>query len=170
MSDMNVTWTLGLLLVAALLAGGLSEFLRLPKVTAYLLAGVVLGPSVLNWIPEDHVTRIEPLTKLAIALVLFHLGLQFPMVRVRRIFWRVLRLSSGELGLTFVLVVAGVFVLDGSWPIALMLGALALATAPATTILMLKEMESEGPVTEYTGALVAMNNLGADLTFFSPIE
>jgi len=69
-----------------------------------------------------------------------------------------MRLSAGELGLTFALVAGGLMVIGEDWDAALLLGALALATAPATTILVLKEAESEGPVTEYTGALVAANN------------
>ncbi|MEQ9066656.1 MAG: hypothetical protein RLO18_08035, partial [Gimesia chilikensis] len=48
---------------------------------------------------------------------------------------------------------------------AILLGALAIATAPATTILVLKEMQSEGPISEYTGILVALNNLISIIAF-----
>jgi len=166
----DVTVTLGLLLVVALLAGGLGRLLRLPKVTSYLLAGVLLGPSLLNWIPADHVHQIEPLTKLAIALVLFNLGCHFPLGRVRRILRRAMRFSMGELGATFLLVTVGLWLLGLTtggldWSGALLLGALALATAPATTILVLNEAESEGPVTEYTQSLVAVNNLVSIVLF-----
>ena len=163
--DWNVGLTLALLLVAALLAGGLAGKLRLPKVTAYLLVGVALGPALLDCIKAKHVPFFEPLTKLAISLVLFNLGCHFPLAQARRIFRRVMRLSLGELGATFLLVTAGLLLLGESWQAALLLGALALATAPATTILVLKETESEGPVTEYTNALVALNNLASIVLF-----
>jgi Kef-type K+ transport system membrane component KefB len=153
------------LLVAALLAGGLGEVLRLPKVTSYLLVGVLLGPSVFHWIPSEHVHKLEPLTRLAIALVLFNLGCHFPLPRMRRISGRVLRLAAGELLLTMALVSVGLGVLGESWYAAVLLGSLALATAPATTILVLAEMESEGPVTEYARALVAVNNLVSIVLF-----
>ena len=163
--DDHVMFTLGVLMAAALAAGGVGRFLRLPKVTSYLLMGVLLGPSALHWIPHEHIERIEPLTKLAIALVLFNLGCHFPMVRLRRILQRSVRFSAGELVLTFLLVSSGVALLGQSWDGALLLGALALATAPATTILVLKEMQSEGPVTEYAHALVAINNLVSIILF-----
>ncbi|MBN2218505.1 MAG: cation:proton antiporter [Pirellulales bacterium] len=163
--DANALWTLGLLMGVALAAGGLGRVLHLPKVTTYLLAGMVLGPSVFNWVPEGHIKQFEPLTELAIALVLFHLGCHFPMVRLRRIIPRVARLSAGELFATFALVALGTWLLGQRWDGALLLGAMALATAPATTILMLKEMESEGPLTEYTQALVAINNLVSIVVF-----
>jgi Kef-type K+ transport system membrane component KefB/CBS domain-containing protein len=81
------------------------------------------------------------------------------MARVRRIFRRVVRLSVGETAATFLLVMVGLSLLGERWEAAILLGALAVATAPATTILVLKETESEGPVTEFTNSLVALNNL-----------
>jgi Kef-type K+ transport system membrane component KefB len=167
----NTTLTLGLLITAALFGGIVGTRLRLPKVTSYLLIGTVLGSSVLGWIPNAHIEAIKPLTKLAIALVLLNLGCHFPLSRVRRILPRALHLSAGELSWTFLLVTLGMGMLGLfggggiGWDGAMFLGALALATAPATTILVLKEMESEGRVTDYTNCLVAINNLASIVLF-----
>ncbi len=158
---MPVMLTLGVLMLAALLAGLAGSYFRLPKVTSFLLIGVALGPLI----SHEHIEQIKPLTKLAIALVLFNLGCHFPLAQVRRIMRRVCRLSAGELGATFLLVALGMLLLGASWEVALLLGVLALATAPATTILVLKETESEGSVTEYTNALVAVNNLVSIVLF-----
>ena len=167
MGDPNwhVVLVLGILLGVALMAGALAGFVRIPKVTAYLLVGALLGPSALQWIEMEQIGLLEPLTKLAIALVLFNLGCHFTLARARRILRRVMRLSAGELTTTFLLVFLGLGLVHGSWELALLLGALALATAPATTVLVLKETESEGPVTESTNALVAINNLVSILLF-----
>ena len=67
--------------------------------------------------------------------------------------------------MTFVAVTAGMLALGQRWSTSLLLGALAMATAPATTILVMKEAESEGPVTEYVGALVILNNFGSIILF-----
>jgi Kef-type K+ transport system membrane component KefB/CBS domain-containing protein len=163
--DWQIALTLGLLLWVALIGGWVAGFLRLPKVTAYLLAGVLLGPSALGCIDHDKIDLFEPLTKLAISLVLFNLGCNFPFARARRMFDRVVRLSWGEMSATFLLVFAGLLLLGQSWEIAALLGTLALATAPATTVLVLKESESEGPVTQYANAMVAVNNLVSIVLF-----
>lgn len=174
---------LGLLLLAALAAGRIAGALHLPRVTAYLFVGILLGSPLMARlaspgaadtgvaaeaaspdVPANH-EPFEPLTKLAISLVLFNLGCQFPLARARKILRRVVRLSLGEMAATFVLVFVGLMLLGQSWEGALLLGALALATAPATTILVLKETEAEGPLTEYTNALVAINNLAAIVIF-----
>jgi Kef-type K+ transport system membrane component KefB len=175
---------LGLLLLAALAAGRIAGSLHLPRVTAYLFVGILLGGPLMarlgsqgpvGAIVQGEVTSLhgdaqshepfEPLTKLAISLVLFNLGCQFPLARARKILRRVLRLATGEMTATFVLVFVGLMILGQSWQGALLLGALALATAPATTILVLKETEAEGPLTEYTNSLVAINNLAAIILF-----
>lgn len=147
------------------MAGWVAGYVRLPRVTAYLLVGMLLGPVALNIVDLEHTRLLEPITKLAISLVLFNLGCHFPFARMRRILRRVVRLSLSELSATFLLVFGGLLALGQRWEGALLLGILALATAPATTVLVLKETESEGPVTDYANALVALNNLVSIVLF-----
>ena len=167
MGDLNlhIASTMGILLGVSLLVGMLAEYLRLPKVTAFLLVGLVLGPSVLEWIPEDHVHSFDAMLKLAMALVLFGLGCQFPMRRVLQIGHRAIALSVGEVIGTLLVVAIGLWICQVGGRQSLLLGCLALATAPATTILVLKELRSDGPMTDLAGILVALNNLAAIVLF-----
>jgi Kef-type K+ transport system membrane component KefB len=165
MGSWHIIFTLGIFLAAGLLAGTLGELFRLPKVTAYLLMGVILGPAILDLIPHEHLEELKPLTDLAMALVLFGLGNHFTLSRLRRLFRRVLPLSMGEILGTFFVVFIGLLLVGESGGASILLGALAIATAPATTILVLKEMQSEGPISEYTGILVALNNLISIIAF-----
>ncbi len=173
-----VVLTLGILLSGALAGGWLAQFLRLHRVTAYLIVGLLFAPATLQWMPtvlqaymphvgEQHLAQLEPLGQLAMALVLFSIGSHFPLTRFRQILRRVFWLSAGEIGFTFVLVGGGLLLLPLNipWQSALLFASMAIATAPATTILVLKENESEGPVTEFTTALVAINNLLAVILF-----
>jgi Kef-type K+ transport system membrane component KefB len=163
--DMHIATTLGLLLGGCLAAGVLAEFLHLPKVTAYLLVGLAVGPHALDLIPHDHLDAFDPMLKLAMALVLFNLGSQFVVRRLLRIMNRALAISVAEVAATWVVVTGGLLAFGTPLPIAVLLGCLALATAPATTVLVLKEYRSEGPITETTGFLVAANNLAAIVAF-----
>jgi Kef-type K+ transport system membrane component KefB len=190
--DWYLALTVGLLLGAALLAGLVARVLHLPSVTAYLLVGLALGPhtpllSFVEWcaerlgfslslagyhIPAEHLDSLEPVGNFAIALVLFNMGCHFPLSSYRRIVKRLLPMSLGELATTMVLVTGGMWLLGIfqsdtglNWQIAVLFGALALATAPATTVLVLKENRSEGPLTEFTTGLVALNNLASIIIF-----
>lgn len=156
---------LGILLFGSLVAGLIADIIRLPKVTAYLLAGMLLGPCVLHWVPKEQVHHMEPLTKLAMALVLLELGCQFPLARLRHLLKRVFWISAAELSLTFALVALGLWAIGCTLGQATLLGALAIATAPATTVLVLQESDSEGPVTELAGLLVTLNNLAVIVVF-----
>lgn len=154
----------GMMLTAALAGSVLGRYLRLPLVTAYLLVGLAMGPSLLNAIPKEQLERLKPLSDMAMALVLFTMGSQFRFTRYRRIWRRAIRLSLAELGMTFALVAGGLLLVE-SWHGAVVLGAMALATAPATTILVFKEASAEGPLTETATLLVALNNLAAVVAF-----
>lgn len=164
-TEMHSAVTLGILLIVSLLGGVLADFMRVPKVTAYLLAGMLVGPSVLGAVNSEHIHHLEPLTKLAMALVLLELGCNFPLASLRPILRRALWLSAGELVATFLVVTSTIWIFSGSLAAGILLGALALATAPATTVLVLKEANSEGPVTELAGVLVALNNVAAIVLF-----
>lgn len=163
--ELHVSSTLGLLLASSLVAGLLADFLHLPKVTAYLLVGLVLGPSFLDIVPKEQAHSFDPMLKLAMALVLFNLGSQFAFSRIRAIARRALVLSGGELVFTFCIVSGGLIAYGFPINQSFLLGTLALATAPATTVLVLKEFRSEGPVTDKTSFLVAINNLVCIVAF-----
>lgn len=163
--ELHTAVSLGILLLASLVGGILADYVRIPKVTAYLLAGMLVGPSVLHAVGEQHTHQLEPLTKLAMSLVLLELGCRFPLAHLRPILRRAIWLSAGELSATFLLVTIGVWLFTGKLAAGVLLGALALATAPATTVLVFKESRSEGPVTELAGVLVAMNNIVAIIGF-----
>ncbi len=164
-NEIHSAVSLGILLLASLLGGIAADVVRIPKVTAYLLAGMMVGPSVAHWINSGQLHHLEPFTKLAMALVLLELGCRFPLTHLRPILRRALWLSLGELLATFCIVTLLVWLCDGRLSAAVLLGALALATAPATTVLVFKESKSEGPVTELAGVLVALNNIAAIIGF-----
>lgn len=179
----NVALSLGLLLLAALLAGVLAERLRLPKVTAYLLVGLVLGPytvqslpaGIFNLLPrqffaittisKQDLVFLDPVAKFAMAMVLFNMGCSFTLRSVQGHMSQMLRFSFGELTLTFCLVSTGLFLLGEPWVVAILFGVLALATAPATTVLVLKENQSDGPITRNANSLVALNNVASIVIF-----
>lgn len=170
--DDSMVLSVGVLLLAALVAGQIAYWIRLPRVTAYLSAGLILGPHATGWIPTDHWHQLEPLGDLAMALVLFNMGCHFSLAYIRRILRRALKKSAGELTATFILVAGSLLLATSlmpniglSWQAAILLGVLAMATAPATTVLVLRENETEGPVTEFATTLVAFNNLAAIILF-----
>lgn len=156
--------TTGILLGASLLFAALIKLIRVPKVTAYLLVGMFAGPHGLSLVSAESLHFLQPFAHMAMALVLFNLGSHFPISKLTHL-GRLFPLSIGEQLATFFIVSVGLWMATGSIAIALLLGALALATAPATTVLVLNEVQSRGPVTQLTNGLVVLNNLTCILLF-----
>jgi Kef-type K+ transport system membrane component KefB len=156
---MNPLASLGLILLFALLAGHLVKYLRVPEVTGYILAGVALGPSALGWITPENLSTLEVFSEVALGLILFSLGSVFEFNHLRAAGRRQIRIVAIESGLAATFVAGGMLVAGQPWQISLLLGSLAIETAAATTLMVLKECNAKGPFTETITGVFALNNI-----------
>ncbi|MEW6756470.1 MAG: cation:proton antiporter [Candidatus Latescibacterota bacterium] len=170
----------------ALAAGGLAARVRLPRVTGYLVAGLAVGPSLSAWLgypallnPGD-LGRLSVLSDIALALIMLTIGMHFRAEHLRRWRQRILVVSGCETGATLALVAGATAALNYLSPhalpahgslalssarLGLFLGIVAVATAPAATLLVMREYGSEGPVTDSAVTLVGLNNLFTILAY-----
>ena len=156
---MNEILSVGLILLAALLAGHLAQIGRIPEVTGYLLVGVLIGPAALDLISHENIAALGFLSDVALGLILFNIGSIFEASNFRHVGAGVVRITLWEATLAFALV-CGTLLLTGlAWPLALLLGVVAMETAPATTLMVLNEYDAEGPLTDRLRALMALNNV-----------
>ena len=156
---MNALTSLGLILLIALLAGHLVKFVRVPEVTGYIVAGIVLGPSVLGWVTRENLTALEILSEVALGLMLFSVGTVFELGRLRRTGRQFLIVTLVESVLAATIVTVGMLAFGQPWQVAFLLGAVAIATAPASTLMVIRETNSSGPLTEILLGIIAVNNI-----------
>lgn len=156
---MNELSSLGLILLLALAAGHLVRVLRIPEVTGYLLAGIALGPSMLGWVSHENIQALEALSEVALGLILFSIGSVFEFNLIRRIGWSIVRLTLAESMLAALLVLAGMFLVGQPWQVALLLAAVSIATAPASTLMVMRECNARGPLTNTLLGIIAINNI-----------
>lgn len=156
---MNELGSLGLILLLALVAGHLVQHLKIPEVTGYILAGIALGPSLLGWVSHENLDTLHVLSEVALGLILLSVGSVFQLSRMAHIGSRALRLAMFESLAAFVLVATGAFAFGQPWQVALLIGVVAMETAPASTLMVLRECNSEGPFTETLLGIIAVNNL-----------
>jgi Kef-type K+ transport system membrane component KefB len=155
----NEILSVGLILMAALLAGHIAQLARVPEVTGYLLIGVVIGPAALDLITHENITTLSFLSDVALGLILFNIGAIFEASTFRQVGPGVVRVTLWEATLAFALVCATLLVSGMAWPLALLLAVVAMETAPATTLMVLNEYDARGPMTDRLLALVALNNM-----------
>jgi Kef-type K+ transport system membrane component KefB/CBS domain-containing protein len=177
---------LACLFLGALIGGRLASLCHVPRVTGYLLVGLALGPSFARLvgfpppISSLALRELRPLADIGLALILMNIGGLFQLEQLRRWRHRILVFSASEIALTFLLVAAttltanlfwlhrtlpGLDVWSTSLTFALLLGIIAVATAPAATLMVIREYEADGPVTGTVLTLVGFNNLVSVLGF-----
>jgi Kef-type K+ transport system membrane component KefB len=156
---MNNLAALGLILLLALLAGHVVKFIRIPEVTGYILAGVALGPAGGNLISHEALNSLQVFSEVALGLILFAIGSAFELGRFRRIGRRVATLTIVESLLAAVLVAGGLLAAGQPLVIALLLGVIAMETAAASTLMVMRECNAEGPLTDTLSGVIALNNI-----------
>ncbi|MDI7247687.1 MAG: cation:proton antiporter [Bacillota bacterium] len=157
--DMNIVLSGGFLLLVGLAAGKLANLLKFPAVTGYLVAGIVVGPPVLNLLTHDLLRASIWISHGALALIAFSIGSEFTIDNIRRLGTRVLVIATLEaLGGATAVFLATRFGFHRPTPEALLFGAIAAATAPAATIMVIRELRARGPMTDTLLAVVAIDD------------
>ena len=150
---------LGLSLALSLLTGYIIHYFHVPKVTGYLILGVLLGPFGIELITHNDIDKLRFIYEVALGLIVFSIGGEFKISRFRKMGRRILTISFLEISFTFLFITFLVSCLGKPLSFALLLGIIGIATAPAATLLVLREFDSEGPVTSHILILVGINNL-----------
>lgn len=162
---MNELASLGLILLFALGVGHLVKVAHVPEVTGYLVAGMLVGPSLLGWVSHENLQALRVFSEVGLGLILFSIGGVFEIGRMRRIGRRVLLLALGESMCAAFLVTVGMLVVGQPWSVALLLGAIAVETGAASTLMVVRENNAEGDFTESLIGVIGLNNLLALLAF-----
>ncbi len=162
----NPLLTLAVVLVAGVLSGEAAKRVHLPSVTGQLLVGVLMGPSVLRLFDQDALHGLEPITHFALGLMAVDIGNHLHVRRLRNAFKRLTLLLLLEATVTPAFVFAAVLIVpNADWTVGLLLAALAISTAPATILAVVKETRSKGVFVKTLIAAVALNNV-ACITLF----
>lgn len=162
---MNLLFYLAIMLFAGLLFGRLLKLLKLPNVTGYLIAGLVLGPFVTKILSAEQVESLSVISNMALAFIAFTVGLSFKRSYFKRVGMTPVVIALLE-ALVAVFLVQGALIAAGfDVAFSIVLGAIAAATAPAATIMVIKQYGAKGPVTDTLMAVVAIDDAVALVAF-----
>ena len=162
---MSELTSLGLILLFALGVGHVVKLARIPEVTGYLVAGMLVGPSLLGWVSHDNLQSLHVFSEVGLGLILFSIGGVFEFSRMRRIGGRVLLLTGAESVSAGLLVTLGTLAIGQPWQVALLLGAIAVETGAASTLMVIRENNAAGPFTETLTGVIGLNNILALIAF-----
>lgn len=162
---------LGLILVTGYFAGRVANFLCLPRISGYIVTGLVFSPSISGIIPHQQIDNLFSFTsEIALAFIAYSIGGSLLMSRVRGLGGEILWINLAQGFGAFVCTCLAVYAVRGFLPpfisesgntfipVILILGSISVATAPAATMAVIHELRAKGPLTTTLLGVVALDD------------
>ena len=161
---MNAILGVALAMVFGLILNRVMKLFNLPNVTGYLIAGILVGPYCINLLSADNLSDISFISTIALGFIAFSIGGEFKIDSIKRLGGKVLTITFLQAFGAVALVMSSLFVVQAidptliSTPAILLLSAIATATAPAATLMVVRQYKARGPVTETLLPVVAFDD------------
>jgi len=175
---MSAVLTVGIVILCGFVCGEVAKKIGLPKVTGFIIAGILLNPSLLHVVPEDFTQHTDLVTNIALAFITFSVGGTLYYGRVKKLGRSILTITLFEAEFAFLVSTAGLLVLaplivggtGTSWtatfiPLALLLGCLASPTDPSATLAVTHEYKAKGPVSSTILGVTAFDDVLGIINF-----
>ncbi len=151
--------SVGMVILLGLLGGKVFHKIKIPRVTGYMLTGLVIGPSILGLVSTKTLDDIHIINEIALGLILFAIGGEIEIQHIKSMGRKVINIALAESfgALLFVFITA--LLITGDIDLSILLGTVSMATAPGVTLMIIREYRTRGPLTDTLLAVVAMNNI-----------
>lgn len=160
---------IGLVLLFGLLFGKLAKACKLPNVTGYLVGGLIATPilGLINksMIPTDMIAQMWPIPQIALGFIAFTIGTEFQIAYFKRVGIKSLIIAIFESFFAIAAVLIALLIIKTPLKFALVLSSIAAATAPAATLMVIKQYQAKGEVTETLMSVVAIDDATAIIFF-----
>lgn len=162
----SILIALSVILFSGFLITRVTKRLRLPNVSGFILAGILIGPHAVGLVPAAFVEELGFVSDIALAFIAFNVGKFFSKNMLRRSGRSVVVITLLESLLAGLLVFLAMFFLFHlSAAFSLLLGAIATATAPASTMMTISQYHAKGPFVDTLLQTIALDNVICLLAF-----
>lgn len=176
---MQVLLSLSVAMLAGLMLSRLTKLLKLPAVTAYIFAGILIGPYCLGslgipglgFTSAEDVASYSIISEAALGFIAFSMGNEFRVSELKKTGKAVVVVAVLQAIVATLLVIAALYVVHRIMPeslplsAVLTLGAIATATAPAATLMVIKQYKASGPLTKLLLPVVALDDVVGLMVF-----
>jgi Kef-type K+ transport system membrane component KefB len=155
---MNSFISLGIAIVVGIILGQVTNRFKVPAVAGYIIAGLIIGVSGLRIVDSQVIENLSFISDFALGIIAFSIGSELEVSVIKKLGKPIFIIATCEAVGAFLLVTAAMFFMTKDVPTALILGAVASATAPAATLMVLKEYNAKGPLTSTLIGVVAVDD------------
>ncbi len=149
---------IGLIVTFGVIVGHIMSRFNIPSIAGYVIAGIIVGPSAFNWIPESTAYAFGPITDIALAFLAFGVGTELFFPKLKKSGISLMLISLTEVLMTFVVVSGVLYLLKMNIYMALLLGALASSTSPAPIMLLKKQFKTKSVLVDDAIAICAVDD------------
>ncbi len=148
---------LGIIILLGFFMGRVFELIRIPAVTGYLVAGLILGP-ITGYLSVDYLQNFSVIGDVALGFIAFQVGNELWFGKLKKSGKKIVIITVIQAVLTTVIVAVATLLFGCDLPVALMLGAIAAATAPAPIMMVIKKYRTKGELTDTIIPVVGLDD------------
>ncbi|NMA85374.1 MAG: cation:proton antiporter [Epulopiscium sp.] len=156
---MDLLLKLSILLVVGILGGRVARRFQLPNVTGYLVAGLFVGPSFFKLISEQDMQTFSVINQVALATIAFSIGSEFILKDMLKIGKSILVITLAQVfGAVFLVFAVCYWIFGQPLVFSIVIASMSAATAPAATIMVIRQYKTHGPLTKTILPVVALDD------------
>lgn len=156
--DLPILLVVGLVTGLSFYLSKTMKYVRLPSIIGFMIAGAVLGPSVLDVLDSDAQRVLSFLPQVALGFVAVSIGLELRFTTLKQLGAGIIAVILFESLIALIVVAVGVYLVTGNLPLAILFGAIAPASAPAGTVAVIEEYKAKGSLTNTLYAVVGFDD------------
>lgn len=163
---MDIILKISIFLAVGMLGGKIANRFKLPNVSGYLVAGLFLGPSFINLLSKQEVTQLDIISEIALAFIAFSIGSELVYSELRKAGKQIMVITLLEvIGAIVVVFSVMYFIFDQDLPFSIVIASMSAATAPAATLLVMRQYRAYGPLTKTILPVVALDDVFGIVAF-----
>ena len=163
---LNVLLKISIVLVVGSIGGRVAKHFKLPNVSGYLVAGLLLGPSFINLISSQDSNSFTVISEFALAIIAFSIGSEFIIKDMMKLGKSIAIITLAEVvGAIFVVFSLMYYLFNQPFAFSIVIASMSAATAPAATLLVIQQYKAQGPLTKTILPVVALDDVYGIIAF-----
>ena len=166
---LDILIKVGIALMIGILGGKLAKLVKLPSVSGYLIAGLLVGPAIFGEYAILNRVELESLgfiTELALAFIAFSIGSEFVIKDLKKSGKKIFIITIAEvIGAVAIVFVVMFFIFKQDFAFSIVIASMSAATAPAATLLVMRQYRAYGPMTKTLLSVVALDDVVGIIVF-----
>ncbi|WP_454054950.1 cation:proton antiporter [Clostridium sp. Marseille-Q7071] len=156
---MDLLLKISIVLFVGVIGGRLAKYLKLPNVTGYLVAGLFIGASFLGTITEQDMASFSIINEVALATIAFSIGSEFVLKDMLKVGSSILIITIAEaIGAVILVFIVTYYGFNQSFAFSIVIASMSAATAPAATMMVIRQYKAHGPLTRTILPVVAIDD------------